>query len=356
MRTVSLEGKRVLTKNDLAKYPFIKTKASDYMKPLDLQIEELSEPEFGPTLDRAEERIKDAINEGRVSKQLHNEDIEISSFPIAVMLVASTADAQLKRIYALAEAKRASELLTDERSEEKIIEIAKNFNWEIKPPGNGEPFFRLHFTDFLRNTTIFHEKEWKLVNRVLLNGEVYLSKRDVARLLEEEVRRHIKERLGIKVGSLPENLLKRVERLRQLFLLKRGKARIEEIPKGVIISAFPPCIKALYEATKSGGRVSHIGRFALSSFLLNIGMSVEEVVDLFRSSPDFNERLARYQVEHIAGRKGSRTKYIPPRCSTLRTHGVCPAMDETCRTVRHPLAYYRRKIRSMKAKAPKEQT
>jgi len=355
MRVVSLEGKWVLTKHDLAKYPFIKTKASDYMKPLALQIEELSEPEFGSTLDRAEERIREAINERKVSEQLHNPDIEISSFPIAVMLVASMADAQLKKIYALAEAKRASELFRDE-SKEKIIEIANNFNWKIKPPGNGEPLFRLHFTDFLRNATVFREKEWKLVNRLLLNGEVYLSQRDMARLLEEEVRRHIEERLEIKVGSLPQNLMSRVERLRQLFLMKRGKAPIEELPKGVIITAFPPCIKALYDATKSGGRVSHIGRFALSSFLLNIGMSVEEVVDLFRSSPDFNERLARYQVEHIAGRKGSRTRYIPPRCSTLRTHGVCPAMDETCRKVRHPLAYYRRKLRSMKAEAPKEQT
>lgn len=355
MRAVSLEGKQVLTKHDLAKYPFIKTKASDYMKPLDLQIEELSKPEFGSTLDRAEERIRDAINERKVSKQLRKPDVEISSFPIAVMLVASTADAQLKKTYALAEAKRASELLRDE-SKENIIEIAKNFNWRIKPPGNGEPFFRLNFRDFLRNATVFHEKRWKLVNRVLLNGEVHLAQRDVARLLEEEVRRHIEERLGIKVGSLPQNLTSRVERLRQLFLVKRGKARIEELPKGVIITAFPPCIKALYDATASGGRVSHIGRFALSSFLLNIGMLVEEVVDLFRSSPDFNERLARYQVEHIAGRKGSRTKYIPPRCNTLRTHGVCPAMDETCRTVRHPLAYYRRKLRSIKAKAPKEQT
>lgn len=355
MRTISSEGKQVLTKNDLAKYPFMKTKASDYMKPLGLQIEELSKPEFEPTLDRAEERIRDAINERKVSRQLHNEDIEISSFPIAVMLVDSMADAQLKKIYALAEAKRASELLRDE-SKEKIIEIAKNFNWKIKPPGNGEPFFRLHFTDFLRNATVFREKRWKLVNRVLLNGEIYLGQRDVARLLEEEVRRHIEERLEIRVGSLPQNLMSRVERLRQLFFVKRGKVPIEELPKGVIITAFPPCIKALYDATKSGGRVSHIGRFALSSFLLNIGMSAEEVVDLFRSSPDFNERLARYQVEHIAGRKGSRTRYIPPRCSTLRTHGVCPAMDETCRKVRHPLAYYRGKLRSMKTTTPKQQT
>jgi DNA primase large subunit len=81
-------------------------------------------------------------------------------------------------------------------------------------------------------------------------------------------------------------------------------------------------------------------------------MTVDNVVDLFRTLSDFNERMTRYQVAHIAGGKGSRTKYIPPKCETLRTHGVCPGMDEICRKIRHPLAYYRRKLKVIKAKAP----
>ena len=81
-------------------------------------------------------------------------------------------------------------------------------------------------------------------------------------------------------------------------------------------------------------------------------MTVESVIDLFRALSDFNERMTRYQVEHIAGGRGSRTKYIPPRCDTLRTHGVCPGMDEICKTIRHPLGYYRRKIRVVRAEAP----
>lgn len=35
---------------------------------------------------------------------------------------------------------------------------------------------------------------------------------------------------------------------------------------------------------------------------------------------DYSERMTRYQVEHIAGEKGSRTRYIPPKCDTLQAH------------------------------------
>ncbi|MFX0198433.1 MAG: DNA primase regulatory subunit PriL, partial [Candidatus Hodarchaeota archaeon] len=55
--------------------------------------------------------------------------------------------------------------------------------------------------------------------------------------------------------------------------------------------------------------------------------------------------------EHIAGRRGSRTKYIPPRCDTLRTHGICHTSEEICKGIRHPLAYYRRKLKTIRAEA-----
>jgi DNA primase large subunit len=88
-----------------------------------------------------------------------------------------------------------------------------------------------------------------------------------------------------------------------------------------------------------------VGRFTLTSFLVNIGMPSEKVNELFKGFSDYNERLTRYQVEHIAGERGSRTRYTPPQCTTLQTHGVCTNSDDLCRRVRHPLAYYKRKQR-----------
>jgi DNA primase large subunit len=334
----------------LAKYPFI-NEAAEYVKELDLKIEDMSEP----ILNRAEHRIEEALLYALVSTELRKEEIEISSFPVAVMMVASTADKLMKKRYALAEAKRIYELL-EEESKDKILEVTRVFNWKIRTVDDKPPYeFALFFTDYLRNAARIQAKGWKLVNRVMLNGEVYLTKGNVARLLQEEVRVHIEKKLDVKEKIvLPQNVADRVERLKQAFAKQKGKIKLEGFPKEVVISAFPPCIKHMYDEIASGHHLSHIGRFTLTSFLTNIGMTAEEVVNLYRSLSDFKERLTRYQVEHIAGGRGSRTKYIPPRCDTLRTHGVCTGMDEICRGTRHPLAYYRRKLRTIKAEAPVE--
>jgi DNA primase large subunit len=328
------------------------------VKTLDLKIEELASPEYVTVVNRAEKRIEEAILYARVSERLRKGEIEILSFPIAVMMTAATKNPFLKRRYALAEAKRAYNILKLEYKD-KILEIAKIFNWKIKqserqkvPTETTVHDFSLHFTDFLRNTVNFHEKKWKLVNRLMHNGYVYLTKDEASRLIAEEIRIHIEKKLDVKGLTLPENIVKRVNNLNKLFSRQRGKIRREEMPKEVVIAAFPPCIKELYNTILSGRHISHVGRFALTSFLLNTGMTINNVVDLFRTLSDFNERMTRYQVAHIAGVKGSRTKYIPPKCETLRTHGVCPGMDEICEKIRHPLAYYRRKLRILKTEAP----
>jgi len=339
----------VFTKSDLAKYPFI-PEASKFVKDLDIKIDELANPEYRSVLNRAQERIEEAIQDALVSRKLHNYGIEIPSFPIAIMMVVALANSYIKKRYALAEAKGVYHQLEAEDSE-KIIEIAKNFDWNIKLIEDGSTGiydFSLHFTNFLKNGTVFRDEKWKLVNRVMLQGDVFLTKSEASRLLQEEVQRYIEGKLNVKIDFLPPNIMERVEQLKQLLIEKGGKFRSESLPKTVVNAAFPPCIRELYDNIKSGHHLSHIGRFALTSFLINIGMTVETVVDLFRSFSDFDERMTRYQVEHIAGEKGGRTKYIPPRCDTLRTHGVCVSTDNICRRIHHPLAYYRRKLRSVK--------
>jgi len=344
----------LLSENDLAKYPFI-AEAAKYVKNLDIKIDELASPEYNRILERAENRIEEAIINATVDRKLREHTIEIPSFPIAIMMVAAIDDSFTKKRYALAEAKGAYSQLEEEEAE-KILKIAKNFNWKIKPIKDKKTEyekthdFMLHFTDFLKNSTTFHETEWKLVNKPVSNGIVYIKKKDASRLLQEEIRKYIEEKLNVKVGALPSNIMSRIERLKQLLAEKKGRVRLEEFPKKIVLAAFPPCIKELYDTTASGHHISHIGRFALTSFLVNIGMTTENVIDLFRSLSDFNERMTRYQVEHIAGERGTRTKYVPPRCDTLRTHGICHSIEETCKRIRHPLTYYRRKLRTMKTK------
>jgi DNA primase large subunit len=314
---------------------------------LDLRINELADSTFSFILDRAENRVESTLTSNNTGTPLREFEVEIPSFPVALMLVTAIKDPYLKKRYALLEAKRVVESLKEEKRE-TIKQIAEFFNWKVRALNKreGEYYdFGVYFTDFLRNASMFHEVEWKLINQKVIAGEVLLATNRVCRLLEEEVRRYIEKRLQTEDLPLPDALAVRAERLKQLLTLKKGRLRNEEIPKQVIVAAFPPCVKALYAAITSGHHLSHIGRFTLTTFLVNIGMGSEEVIELYHSLSDFNERLTRYQVEHIAGTRGSGTKYLPPRCDRLRTHGVCTGMDELCKRARHPLGYYKRKLR-----------
>ncbi len=332
------------TKNDLAKYPFLK-ETQEYVKKLGLQIEDLASPEFAKVLERAEERVEEAILYILVSRKLRNEEIEILSFPVAIMLTVATEDSFIKKRYALAEAKQTYADMKLE-SNEKILAFVENFGWKLAINNIAvAPYeFSLSFTDYLRNTTHLKDKKWKLVNRLLSDGKVYVNRNETARLLSEEVRRYVEKRLEVKqLPRFPSKILEIAERIKQLSVEKIGKAEMEGFPKVVAQAAFPPCIEALYESASSGRHLSHVGRFTLTSFLVNIGMTPEDVNNLFKNFSDYNERMTRYQVEHIAGERGSRTRYTSPKCETLKTHGVCANPDGLCRRVRHPLAYYKRK-------------
>jgi len=342
-----------LTRTDIAKYPFLRDAAEEVRRE-ELEIQSLDNPELESVIDRAIERVEEALktNPPQVSYHEREEDTEIPSFPVAIIIAAASGSNYIKRRYALAEARRAYELLRGEKRE-KFLEVAKTFRWRIRCPENtigGRRFdFALFFTDYLRNARAFHESRFKLVNKPLLKGEVYLTKREAARLLREEIQRRIEERLDADVRSIiPERLLSRIEKLKEKYAVHTKENVFEDFSGKMREEAFPPCISQLLSAAKAGRHISHLGRFTLTSFLLNVGMKPSDVVDIFRSSSDFNERMTRYQVEHIAGSRGSGTKYIPPSCETLRTHGLCPGVHDLCRGIKHPLAGYRRRMRTFK--------
>ena len=337
--------------------------AADHVREMGLDINELESDFFVPFLDRAEKRVKEALldmasyakTQPRDEPKAH--EIEVFSFPIAVMLVVAAEESFIKSRYALAEAKRASALLETEEKE-KLLEVANNFGWNARLAEDfslGPYSFAVHFSVFLKNaasSVMVHDNRWKLVNHLVIDGEVYLTKQEVSRLLEEEVRKYIEGRLDTKIKFLPPVLMARVNQLRQIAAEKQEQIRLEEMPERVVMEAFPSCIKGVYDRISAGRPASHLGRFALTSFMLSIGMSAEDVFKFFRSVSDFNERMTRYQVEHIAGSRGSGTKYTPPNCATLRTHGICVSPEYECRGAVNPLICYKRKLKNV----PEEQS
>jgi DNA primase large subunit len=304
------------------------------------------------------ERIRQGVFSGKISADLTQEDVDILAYPTALMLISSVGDDRTRRRYALAEAKRAYELLRYE-TPEKLLQIATgSFSWDAKlverDVGETHFEFALHFRFYVRNSARIHDLRWKLVNRVLTGGYVLLPREDFARLLEEEVQGRVLEKTADKTVALPDELARRVEPLRSMLKARSQHLASEEMPHAVMASAMPPCMKNLLNLLQTSKHISHMGRFAMAAFLLNIGTNEDDLLKMFKAFSDFDERIARYQVEHIAGKRGSRREYTAPNCATMRTHGLCVNPDELCASIIHPLSYYRRKARFiMRRERPK---
>ena len=218
------------TKNDLAKYPFLK-ETTDYVKTLDLKVEDLAGPGFSSVFERAEDRVEEAILYTVTGTRLRNVEIEILSFPTAILLVLATEDRLIKKRYALAEAKQANEEMRGE-PKEKIMAIAKNFGWNLAQNNNVQIGceFLLSFIDYVKNTTHLKDGKWKLVNRILTSGNVYLTRNEVTRLLSEEVRRHDEKRLEVKdLPAFPAIIRETAEKMKKLAIEKIGRAEMESL-------------------------------------------------------------------------------------------------------------------------------
>ncbi len=342
----------MLTKLHLAKYPFV-AEAAGYVRKLDLTLDSLSEQMFAVPLDRAEQRLNEAISNGIVSSTSQDDEIEILSYPIAILLVAALDDNRIARRYALAESKRETELLRREITSVLLHIASTTFDWRIRSDTSETAYslhsFWLSMKDYLRNAIRIRDSHWKLTNRLLERGQVRVTRDDVARLLEEELGSRILQRTSGPNLQSPVFLKERLDRIRSLAYERLGNGKSEEMPRVVVINAIPPCMKTLYDSLSSGKSIPHVGRFALTSFLVNIGVSQEDIMQLYKAASDFNEGKTRYQVQHISRSRGENRPYIPPKCSTLKTHGLCISPEKICSEVRHPLSFYRRRMRSMRS-------
>jgi DNA primase large subunit len=207
---------------------------------------------------------------------------------------------------------------------------------------------RVSLTSYVKMAARFlSDPHWKVVNKAVLEGYVYLKPNELTRLAQEAVYKKVikdVEEVGkVEVDALPDKLKEIVESISKNIKKSASKRRRIEVEiQGLVPEALPPCISMIYKRVLDGENLSHQERFALATFLLNVGMDVDEVLQVFSRAPDFNERIARYQVEHLAGLRGSRKKYSPPACKTLVSWNLCPGIGE-CKA-NHPLSEYRRRL------------
>lgn len=319
-----------------AKYPFVQ-EALAYVKEQGYSIEDIvSRPAYGLVRARGKKRVLEALStvDTKDDMSLQPEE-ELLSFPVARMLVSITGDTYLLRRYAVWEAKRAYAFLVNEKDTE-LLAVGKDFRLPARVEGRD---FILHFTDYLRYSAPLRSPDWKLISQKIVKGMVYIDKDRYARLIEEAIR----EKIQTSVSPVPAPLAAPLKPYADEIVVELNKLKSKlnlNISGDVSRDSFPPCMKYLLSDLQKGTNLPHTARFALTSFLANIGYDKDKIMELYRMAPDFREDLTRYQVEHITGSGG--TEYTSPSCKTMTTYGNCYGKDKFCEYVSHPLSYYRK--------------
>jgi len=225
-----------------------------------------------------------------------------------------------------------------------------------------ETRFSIEFQDYLNLSIYLRDDNRKLCHKALVDGYVYLEKREVKRLLQEFVRRKFMIEDADNKNAL-EKLKQeffKFEEFKSIYenILNEWELKKEEFEYSVDIhfeegkefqGLFPPCIKEIMTKAEEGQNLTHIERLYLVFFLHALKFPNETIIDVFKGLPDFDRKKTEYQVE-FAKKKG----YTPHSCNTLKSLNLCMAAkyeDPLClkgymskkyneqRTIKHPLFY-----------------
>jgi DNA primase large subunit len=326
----------------LARYPFL-SEARQHILAQGIELDDLvAGAALGRARERGERRVMDALERGAVrpAPLMSEADAltELFSYPIARMLVSCTGDGYLVTRYALAEAVHASSQLAREDLGD-VTDAARDLGIDASESPEGPT---VHFTDFLAYSAQMRSPEWKLSNQDMRRGRALVTRDRLVRLCQQALQEKLERELPL---AVTEQILRSFEapvaRIKEALERKRQEIKPREMGR-VSFLRMPPCIKAYVRLVEQGKNIPHSARFALVAFLHAIGMGNEDIMAIFATSPDFNERMTRYQVDHISGAT-SGVEYLPPECSTMKSYGICIEPDSLCgrEWMKHPLTYYR---------------
>lgn len=320
-----------IDRKELIKYPFLKESQQLARRHVESLDEFLSSGPGSAALERARDRViaalapkRDFLDENTPGLK---PEFEIASYALARVLVSCSGNRSFIDRLARYEAERASFFLETEDPE-----IRQFVAWSI---GISTGIVAMPVTDYVELVSRMRDPRWRLVNRVLQRGTVHLEPGEIDELIRERIRVILLDQMPLRV---PAGICERLEPFTREISATYQQQVLEQFGE-IQEEAFPPCINALIHAITTGADLTHMGRFAVTSFLHTIGMNITEIAEIFAQAPDFDLEKTMYQVEHISG--GGGTEYTPPSCPTMRTFGLCVNRDKDCERINHPLGYYR---------------
>ncbi len=229
--------------------------------------------------------------------------------------------------------------LPHEGVEENLNRIGLSVSYNVE-----KGMYVIPFYNYITNTKRLSGSPYRLVFQSMDGGMVWLRKEVMLKVGREA----FLKRLQSMYDSIPEEVVPGIspslngiaETIAHLY---RSKNKNNQFELGDVDPAlFPPCLTEYIKEMRDGVNLPHLARFTLVSFLHHIGMSNDGIIELFKTAPDYNERMTVYQVNHVSG-ESSGTEYSPPKCSVLESNHLCfKGNDTLCNQewLKHPMQYY----------------
>ncbi|ESP87497.1 DNA primase large subunit [Candidatus Halobonum tyrrellensis] len=357
-----------------ARYPFLSS-ARDAVRGADVDLTELVAA-GDPAVDRGRERVERALVEGTTEPETPDawdDREELLSYPIARILVSLLDSPAAVEKYAGAEARTAHARFTADAERERregrartageasasdAVGSADSANATRASPdldtflrefdlagttraeeGYGGPvprWFRLGVGSYLRYVDADWGDGWRLVNRELFDGEVRVEREELYRLLREAVRERVAEGLPFEGvdDAVAADLEAEISDLRDLLADRTARVDVSVVAP----EQFPPCLARLLDRARAGEELDAVGRFALLSFLAELGLTAAETTE-----------LTGLPADEVAGRFGflrdeSGAQYPAPSCETLGAYGLCENEGNHRAVAPHPLSYYAKRV------------
>lgn len=327
--------------NELAKYPFL-NESSLYVKETHFDLHEFDRSEMKYIVDRAYIKIDNYLKRGSFDYDLSKFEVEVLTFMASLLILKATSIDTLTKKFSLLESMRFEKYLisdlkytfNDKQKELILLKIFYElFKIEVKMESITDIFYKIKITDYIRHSIGFHEQEWKLINRTVSNGYVYLNSSQIVRLFRNEISLLIYNKIkNLKIDVFPGQILEKSSIIKDYYNSIEQNAIISKNEKNIT----PPCIEHIYKIINNGENLPHSARLLLATFLIYSGNSIEEIDKVFQKLPDYNEKITRYQLEHLSGNKGNTKKYFVPSCEKIKVENLCHETN-ICRGIINPV-------------------
>ncbi len=322
------------------RFPF-SARAKEILKEIGLSLEDVPEE----TINRAVIMVSYAFKGKEYVLDIKSSDLleqEIAAFPVAKILVSLVGEDQLYRGFASMISKSAFFYLEKSPNRKQLaLDLAEDLGIEFKLAEENGFFVSVTLNDFL--SANFKSPALKLVNQSVEAGRVFLNVNTLCRFISGFVFSMILNGLPVPTAGLPSFYRAMASQLKGSKEVYSERVAFKVEGK-INPNAFPPCFASLYQKQMSGESLPHMARFLLASFLNAVGLPEKSIFDAFKKSPNFDERVASYQIKRIVAQN-----YAPASCEKVKGYGFCQEQD--CR-VKNPVGYYRRQLRKLSAKKP----